>query len=119
MYLVEDKDEICSIIKFYEKKHGNYTGLFLDTIATAEEKHGNKYADTLLKLILNYMFYHEFDFIYGYAFDGIINMYKNINFEVIGSVQDTHYGTLHKVAIFHKRTKAEKDLVIATLKSNI
>lgn len=119
VYLVEDKDEICSIIKFYEKTHGNYTGLFLDTIATAEEKHGNKYADTLLKLILNYMFYHEFDFIYGYAFDGVINMYKNINFEVIGSVQDIHYGILHKVATFHKRTKAEKDLVIATLKSNI
>lgn len=119
VYLVEDKDEICSIIKFYEKTHGNYTGLFLDMIATAEEKHGNKYGNTLLKLILNYMFYHEFDFIYGYAFDDVINMYKNINFEVIGSVQDAHYGTLHKVATVHKRKKTENDLVIATLKSNI
>ena len=119
VYLVEDKDEICSIIKFFEKTHGNYTGLFLDVIATAEEKHRNKYANTLLKLILNYMFYHEFDFIYGYAFDGVINMYKSINFEVIGSVQDTHYGTLHKVATVHKRKKTEKDLVITTLKSNI
>jgi len=119
VYLVEDNDEICSIIKFYERKHGNYTGLFLDTIATAEEKHGNKYADTLLKLILNYMFYHEFDFIYGFAFDSVINMYKNINFEVIGSFQDTNYGTLHKVAIVHNGKRKNMDLVIATLKSNV
>ncbi|CAD6494576.1 MAG: hypothetical protein LAKADJCE_00846 [Candidatus Argoarchaeum ethanivorans] len=119
VYLVEDKDEICSIIKFYEKTHGDYTGLFLDIIATAKEKHGNKYANTLLKLILNYIFYHEFDFIYGYAFDAIVKLYKNIGFEVIGSVQDNHYDTLHKVATVNKRTKAEKDLVIATLKSNI
>ena len=119
VYLVEDNDEICSIIKFYEKTHGNYKGLFLDMIATAEEKHGNKYGSTLLKLILNYMFYHEFDFIYGYAFDDVVGMYKNIDFEVIGSVQDTHYGTLHKVAIVHTKKKTENDLVIATLKSNI
>ena len=119
VYLVEDKDYICSIIKFHEKTHGNYTGLFLDIIATAKEKHGNKYANTLIKLIINYMFYHEFDFIYGFAFDDIVDMYKNINFEVIGSVEDPHYGTLHKVATINKRTKVEKDLVIATLKSNI
>lgn len=119
VYLVEDKDEICSIIKFYEKTYGNYTGLFLDIIATAKEKHGNKYANTLLKLILNYMFYHEFDFIYGYAFDAIVDMYKNADFEVIGSVQDPYYDTLHKVSLINKRTKAEKDIVIATLKSNI
>ncbi|RLG29557.1 hypothetical protein DRO03_06965 [Methanosarcinales archaeon] len=119
VYLVEDKDEICSIIKFYEKKYGNYTGLFLDIIATAEEKQRNRYASTLLKLILNYMLYHEFDFIYGYAFDDKVAMYKNNGFEVIGSVQAPQYDSLHKVATINKRTKAERDLVIATLKSNI
>ena len=118
VYLVEDKDEICSIIKFFVTKHGNYNGLFLDTIATAEENQGEKYGSTLIKLILNYMFYHEFDYIYGYAFDDVINMYKKINFEVIGSVQDTHYGILHKVATVHNGKKTENDLVIATLKSN-
>lgn len=119
VYLVEDKDEICSIIKFYEKEYGNYAGLFLDIIATAKEKQGNKYANTLLKLILNYMLYHEFDFIYCYAFDVIVGMYKNNGFEIMGSVQDPLYDTLHKVSIINKRTKAEKDLVINTLKSNI
>ena len=119
VYLVEDNDEICSVIKFYEKTHGNYTGLFLDVIATAEDKQGKKYGNTLLKLIINYMFYHEFDFIYGYAFDDVINMYKNINFEIIGSVQVTNYGILHKVATVHTRKKTENNLLIATLKSNI
>ena len=53
VYLVEDKDEICSIIKFQEITHSNYTGLFLKVIATAKEKEGQKYGSTLLKLILN------------------------------------------------------------------
>ena len=119
VYLVEDKDDICSIIKFYETTQGDHTGLFLDIIATAEGKHGNKYASTLLTLILNYMFYHEFDFIYGYAFDAIVDMYKNLGFEVIGSVPDPDYGILHKIATINKRTKVERDLVIATLKLNM
>ena len=119
VYLVEDKDAICSIIKFYETTQGDYTGLFLDIIATAEGKHGNNYASTLLTLILNYMFYHEFDFIYGYAFDAIVDMYKNLGFEVIGSVPDPDYGILHKIATINKRTKVERDLVIATLKLNM
>lgn len=119
VYLVEDNNEICSIIKFSETTHGDYTGLFLDVIATAKDKQGNKYGNTLLKLIINYMFYHEFDFIYGYAFDDVINMYKNINFEIIGSVQVTNYGILHKVATVHTRKKMENNLLIATLKSNI
>lgn len=119
VYLVEDKDEICSIIKFYEKTYGNYTGLFLDIIATAKEKQGNKYANTLLKLILNYMLYHEFDFIYGYVFDDVVEMYKGRGFEVFGSLQDPQYDTLHKVATINKRTETEKHLVITTLKSNI
>ena len=72
MYLVEDNNEICSIVEFNEITHGNYTGLFLDVIATAEDKHGDKYGNTLLKLIINYMFYHEFDFIYGYAFNNVV-----------------------------------------------
>lgn len=118
VYLVEDKYGICSFIKFHEKTYGNYTGLFLKMIATAKEKQGQKYGDTLIKLILNYMFYHEFDFISGYALDDAVNMYKNIDFEVIGSLQDDHYGKLHKVATVHTRKKTEKDLLIATLKSS-
>jgi len=118
VYLIEDKYEICSIIQFYEKTHGGYNGLFLDIIATAKQKQGKKYGSTLLKLILFYMFYHEFDFIYGYAFDEIVNMYKNIGFEVIGSVQVPHYNTLHKVVAVSEK-KEKKDLIIATLRSNI
>lgn len=118
VYLVEDKDEICSIIKFCIRTYGNYTGLFLKKIATAKEKHGNKYASTLLTLILNYGFYHEFDFIYGYAFDDVINMYKNLDFEVIKSVETAHYGILHMIVAVHKCKKTEKDLIINAIKSD-
>ena len=120
VYLVEDKSEICAIIQFYEKNYDPYNGLFLDIIATAQEKHGKKYGSTLLKLILLYMFYHEFDFIYGYAFDDskLISMYEAIGFEVVGSVQDPLYGTLHKLVTVNE-TKAKKELVITTIRSHI
>jgi hypoxanthine-guanine phosphoribosyltransferase len=120
VYLVEDKSEICAIIQFYEQNYDTYNGLFLDIIATAQEKHGNKYGSTLLKLILHYMFYHEFNFIYGYAFDNseLIRMYEAIGFEVVGSVQNPHYDTLHKLAIVNE-TKSKKDLVINTIRSHI
>ncbi len=120
VYLVEDKGEICSIVQFYEKPLDGYKGLFLDIIATAEGKNGNNYASTLLKLISYYMFYHEFSFIYGYAFDneGLIGMYKKRGFEVIGSIQDPHYGTLHKIVIVNG-TKDIKENVIATIRPHI
>ena len=120
VYLVEDKSEICAIIQFYENNYGTYNGLFLDIIATAQEKHGNKYGSTLLKLILLYMFYHEFDFIYGYAFDDsdLLSMYEAIGFEIVGSVPDPLYGTLHKLVTVNE-TKAKKDLVITTIRSYI
>jgi hypothetical protein len=120
VYLVEDKGEICSIVQFYEKHFDGYKGLFLDIIATAQGKKGNNYASTLLKLISFYMFYHEFSFIYGYAFDTkeIIDMYKKKGFEVIGSIQDPHYQTLHKIVIING-TKEMKDHVISTIRPHI
>lgn len=120
VYLVEDKGEICSIVQFYEKHFNGHKGLFLDIIATAEGKKGNNYASTLLKLISYYMFYHEFSFIYGYAFDNkeLIDMYKKKGFEVIGSIQDPHYQTLHKIVIVNG-TKEMKDNVISTIKPHI
>jgi len=120
VYLVEDKGEICSIVQFYEKHLDSYKGLFLDIIATAESKKGNKYASTLLKLISYYMFYHEFSFIYGYAFDNkeLIDLYKKRGFEVIGSIQEPHYGTLHKIVIING-TKDIKDRVIASIRLHI
>jgi len=120
VYLVEDKGEICSIVQFYEKHLDSYKGLFLDIIATAEIKKGNKYASTLLKLISFYMFYHEFSFIYGYVFDNkeLIEVYKKRGFEVIGSIHDPHYGTLHKIVIING-TKDIKDRVIASIRSHI
>ena len=120
VYLVEDKGEICSIVQFYEKHFDGYKGLFLDIIATAQDKKGNNYASTLLKLISYYMFYHEFSFIYGYAFDNkeLIDMYKKKGFEVIGSIQDTHYQTLHKIVIVNG-TKELKDNVISTIRTHI
>jgi len=120
VYLVEDKGEICSIVQFYEKHFDGYKGLFLDIIATAQGKKGNNYASTLLKLISYYMFYHEFSFIYGYAFDNkeLIDMYKKKGFEVIGSIQDPHYQTLHKIVIVNG-TKEMKDHVISTIRPHI
>ena len=120
VYLVEDQNEICSLIQFYHITYDIYDGLFLDIIATAKDKHGNKYGSTLIKLITLYMFYHEFDFIYGYAFDTseLIEMYKAIGFEVVSSVQDPTYGTLHKVVSVNG-TKTKKDRVINAIKSQI
>lgn len=120
VYLVEDKGDICSIVQFYEKHLENYKGLFLDIISTAEGKIGKNYASTLLKLISYYMFYHEFSFIYGYAFDNeaLIEMYRNRGFEVIGSTQDPHYGTLHKIVIING-TKDIKEQVIAAIRPHI
>ncbi len=120
VYLVEDQSEICSIIQFYENKINDHKGLFLDTIATAHGKQGNKYGSTLLKLILSYMIYHEFDFIYGYAFDddNLMTMYKSIGFEKVGSVLDPHYGILYKM-ITVNGTKAKKEIVINAIRAHI
>ncbi|MDF1530764.1 MAG: phosphoribosyltransferase [ANME-2 cluster archaeon] len=120
IYLVEDKADICSIIQFYEKGINSHTGLFLDIIATSNTKKGNKYASTLLKLICMYMFHHEFDFIYAYAFDrpGLINMYKQIGFELIGKVEDDNYGILHKMILVNG-IRNNKDLIINAVRRHI
>ncbi|MCL7474483.1 MAG: phosphoribosyltransferase [Methanosarcinales archaeon] len=120
IYLVEDKADICSIIQFYEKGINSHTGLFLDIIATSNTKKGNKYASTLLKLICMYMFHHEFDFIYAYAFDrpGLINMYKQIGFELIGKVEDDNYGILHKMILVNG-IRNDKDLIINAVRRHI
>lgn len=120
VYLIEDDNEICSIIQFYEKKIDKYRGLFLDTIATSEEKKGKSYAQNLLKLITYYMIYHDFDFIYGFAFDDekLIEMYKNRGYEVIGTVQDPNYNTLYKIVIINGN-EDKKNLMMPTIRSCI
>lgn len=117
VYLVEDSGIICSIVQFHEHTVEGYTGLFLDIIATSEGSKGNDYARTLLKLLSLYMIYHEFKFIYAHAFDDIIDMYKKIGFEVIGSVDDPNYGTLHKIVIVNGN-EVFKDKMVAVMKCN-
>lgn len=120
IYLVEDNDDICSIIQFYEKDINSNSGLFLDIIATSLTKTGQKYASTLLKLICLYMFHHEFDFIYAYAFDrpGLIEMYKQIGFEVIGKIEDENYGILHKMILVNE-IRNDKDLIINSIRRHV
>jgi len=50
------------------------------------------------------MLHHEFDFIYPYEFDrlGLIQMYKQIGFEVIGKIEDKNYGIFHKMILLYK-----------------
>jgi hypothetical protein len=45
-------------------------------------------------------------------------MYKKKGFEVIGSIQDPHYQTLHKIVIVNG-TKELKDNVISTIRTHI
>lgn len=118
-YLVEDNDEICAIIQFYERDVNKYSGLFLDVIATAKGKEGQKYASTLLKLVTLYMIYHEFDFIYCYAFDKkeLIKMYKEKGYDVIGRIEDNHFGVLHKMIVVNE--KNDKKEVIGAIRKSI
>jgi len=119
VYLVEDKDEICAIIQFVEIVVNNYRGLYLDVVATAKGKEGHGYASTLLSLITLYMHYHEFDFIHGFALDKpeLIEMYKTKGYDVIGSIEDSNYGKLHKIVTVHK--KRDKEEVIAAIRKKI
>ena len=64
-YLVEDRDDICSVIRFSEIYLSNYKGLLILGLATAKEKCGHNYTAKLLKLIYYYMFYNDFDFSEG------------------------------------------------------
>ncbi len=120
VYLIEDRDEICSIIRFGERERpdvNKYRGLFLKTIATATGKKRQKYADALLKLIMLYMYYHKFDFIYGYAFDSIIKMYTAIGFDEIGSIRDNIYGKMYRFVMVNN--KNDKEEVIAAIRKRI
>ena len=118
VYLIEDRDEICSIIRFGERPDVNkYKGLFLKTIVTATGKERQGYADTLLKLITLYMYYHKFDFIYGYAFDSIIKMYTAKGYDEIGSIKDNIYGKMHLFVMV--KDKNDKEEVIAAIRKRI
>jgi hypoxanthine phosphoribosyltransferase len=119
VYLVEDKDEICAIIQFLEIEVNKCRGLYLDVVATAKGKEGHGYASTLLNLVTSYMHYHDFDFIYGFALDKpeLIEMYKTKGYVVIGSIEDSNYGKLHKIITVHK--KKDKEEVIAAIRKKI
>lgn len=118
VYVVEDKDRICSIIHFYETKSYGYKGLFLDTLVSSKGETG--YATSLLKLILNHMVYDKFDFIYFYIFDNkeLIEMYQSIGFNIIETVEDPLYGTLHKMVLVNEKKK-NKENVIETIRDSI
>ena len=118
VYVVEDKDKICSIIQFYETEYYGYKGLFLDTIASSQGETG--YAKSLLKLICNHMFYDDFDFIYLYipTFKGLIEMYQSLGFNLIETVEDPNYGTLHKIVMVNEN-KNKKESVIETIRGSI
>lgn len=120
IYIVEDYNEICSIIQFYEKDINGYSGIFLDVIATSVKRKGNRYASTLLKLIGLYMFYHEFDFIYAYAFDRpeLIDMYKQIGFDTIGKIEDDSYGVLYPLILVNEK-RNDKEQIISAVKRQI
>ncbi|MBC2696866.1 MAG: hypothetical protein HF974_00705 [ANME-2 cluster archaeon] len=118
VYCVEDKDKICSLIQFYEKKSYGYNELFLDIIASSQGETG--YAQSLLKLILGIMFYDKFDFISGYIFDNkeLIEMYQSIGFNIIETVEDPLYGTFHKIVLVNEN-KNNKESVIETIRDSI
>jgi len=119
VYLVEDRDEICSIIRFGERPDVNkYKGLFLKTIATVAGKERQGYANTLLKLITLYMYYHDFDFVYGYAFDSVVEMYTAKGFDVIDSIRDDIYGKMY-LFVMVKEPKNDKEEVIAAIRRRI
>ena len=116
VYVVEDRNMICSIIQFYERNVDAYKGLFLDVIATAETVKGNKYAKVLLKLVSYYMIYHKFDFLYAFDDEQLLDMYRKRGFEIIGTVKDPHYNTLHKIVIVNGAGN-KKEKVMATIRS--
>lgn len=118
VYCVEDKDKICSLIQFYEKKSYGYNELFLDIIASSQGETG--YAQPLLKLILGIMFYDKFDFISGYIFDNkeLIEMYQSMGFNIIETVEDPLYGTFHKIVLVNEN-KNNKESVIETIRDSI
>lgn len=120
VYVVEDKEEICAIIQFVEKEVNKYKGLYLDVIATATGKEGQRYASTLLNLITRYMHYHEFDFINGYAFDNakLIKMYKTRGYDVIDNIENMHYSKLHKIVMVNE-VKNDKEVVLAAIRKSI
>ena len=106
LYLVEDRDYICSIIRFSEIYLNNYKGLFLLGLATPKEKHGHtSYAAKLLKMIIHYMFYNDFDFIFAYVPDNddIIESLKGRGFvATTETVQYPYYGKLRRVALINE-----------------
>ena len=104
-YLVEDRGDICSIIRFSEIYLSNYKGLHILGLATAKEKCGHNYAAILLKLIFYYMFYNDFDFIVAYVSDNDDNIesLKRMGFVVTTETgQDPYYGKLRKVALINE-----------------
>ena len=60
-----------------------------------------------------YMIYHEFDFVYCFAFDKneLIKMYKTKGFK-----EDNHYGTLHKMIMVNERKNDKKEVIAAIRK---
>lgn len=116
VYLIEEDDNICSIIEFNKKDTKHYKGLYLSKIATAEDKKGQRYGSTLIRLILYCMYYHEFDYVYANALDNpqVIKMYKQNNFELVRTLKNSKYGVLHKFAAIND--KSNKEWVIGELK---
>ncbi len=104
-YLVEDRDDICSVIRFSEIYLSNYKGLLILGLATAKEKYGHNYTAKLLKLIYYYMFYNDFDFIFTYVSvnDDNIESLKRMGFVVATeTVKYPYYGKLRKVAMINE-----------------
>jgi hypothetical protein len=104
-YLVEDRDDICSVIRFSEIYLSNYKGLFILGLATAKEKCGHSYTAKLIKMIFYYMFYNDFDFIVAYVSDNDDNIesLKRMGFVVTTETgQDPYYGKLRKVALINE-----------------
>ena len=66
------------------------------------------------------MIYHDFDFIYGFAFDDekLIEIYKSRGYEVIGTVQDPNYNTLYKIVISNGN-EDKKNRMMPTIRSCI
>jgi hypothetical protein len=126
-YLVEDRDDICSVIRFSEINLSNYKALFILGLATAKEKYGHNYAAKLIKLILYYMIYNDFDFIFAYVSDNdaIIELYKRWGFVVTTeTVKVPYYGKIRKVALINemkdkrRQTAIKKNLCAFTWNGN-
>ena len=61
------------------------------------------------------MFYHEFDFIYAYAFDRpeLIDMYKQIGFDAIGKIEDDSYGVLYPLILVNEKRNDKHQIINA------